>query len=274
MTRAAVVGAAGFIGSHLCRYLQRRGSDVLGIDRREIGDKIGVAIRGEFPQPQVCEAIAAHRAQQIYLLAGTSSVAVSLADPLADLAGNGRDTLSSSCPAPPSMAIRRSCRRRLPRRSTRSRPMASASSPASSTCASTPACMPSIPGWSGPFPSMDHAFASRWSSTCWSSCISPSRRRSSAPARRRATSSTSTTCAPPWFVSVTPGPRPGSTTSVAAGRRRSRPSPSGFPRLPGARHWRSRGRVARAIRFDGAGTVPSSGRSVGSRRFPSTMDCA
>ena len=88
------MGAAGFIGSHLCRYLQRRGSDVLGIDRREIGDKIGVAIRGEFPQPQVCEAIAAHRAQQIYLLAGTSSVAVSLADPLADLAGNGRDTLS------------------------------------------------------------------------------------------------------------------------------------------------------------------------------------
>jgi nucleoside-diphosphate-sugar epimerase len=94
MTRAAVVGAAGFIGSHLCRYLQSRGSDVLGIDRREIVDKVGVAIRGEFPHPQVCEAIAAHRAQQIYLLAGTSSVGVSLADPLADLSGNARDTLS------------------------------------------------------------------------------------------------------------------------------------------------------------------------------------
>ncbi len=93
MTRAVVVGAAGFIGSHLCRYLQSRGADVLGIDRREIAEKIGVAIRGEFPQPQVCEAIAAHRAQQIYLLAGTSSVAISLADPLADLWGNGRDTL-------------------------------------------------------------------------------------------------------------------------------------------------------------------------------------
>jgi nucleoside-diphosphate-sugar epimerase len=94
MTRAAVVGAAGFIGSHLCRFLQSRGTEVLGIDRREIAEKIGVAIRGEFPHPQVCEAIVAHRAQQIYLLAGTSSVAVSLADPLADLSGNGRDTLA------------------------------------------------------------------------------------------------------------------------------------------------------------------------------------
>jgi nucleoside-diphosphate-sugar epimerase len=93
MTRAAVVGAAGFIGSHLCRYLQRRGADVLGIDRQEIGEKIGTAIRGEFPDPRVCEAIAAHRAQQIYLLAGTSSVTVSLADPVADLSGNARDTL-------------------------------------------------------------------------------------------------------------------------------------------------------------------------------------
>jgi len=93
MTRAAVVGAAGFIGSHLCRYLQNRGADVLGIDRQEIAEKIGTAIRGEFPHPQVCEAIAAHRAQQIYLLAGTSSVAISLADPVADLLGNARDTL-------------------------------------------------------------------------------------------------------------------------------------------------------------------------------------
>jgi nucleoside-diphosphate-sugar epimerase len=93
MTRAAVVGAAGFIGSHLWRYLHSRGADVLGIDRREIAQKVGVAIRGEFPKSEILDAISTYGAQQIYLLAGTSSVAVSLADPVADLSGNARDSL-------------------------------------------------------------------------------------------------------------------------------------------------------------------------------------
>jgi UDP-glucose 4-epimerase len=91
--RAAIVGAAGFIGSYLSRSLQSRGTEVLGIDRREIAEKVSVAIRGEFPKSEILDAISAYGAQQIYLLAGTSSVAVSLADPVADLSGNARDSL-------------------------------------------------------------------------------------------------------------------------------------------------------------------------------------
>lgn len=96
MSRAAVVGAAGFIGSHLCTHLAERGTAVLGIDRHEIAAGVPVhrRLQADFPRTEVCDAIKSHRADHVYLLAGTSSVRDSLADPLADLSGNIRDTVA------------------------------------------------------------------------------------------------------------------------------------------------------------------------------------
>jgi nucleoside-diphosphate-sugar epimerase len=96
MGRAAVVGAAGFIGSHLCSYLAGDGIDVLAIDRNPMPGHVPVSARLEatFPELEVCEALASSDVNLIFLLAGTSYPAESFGDPVGDLAANARDLLA------------------------------------------------------------------------------------------------------------------------------------------------------------------------------------
>jgi UDP-glucose 4-epimerase len=94
--RAAVIGAAGFIGSHLCRYLSERGVEVLAIDRNALPESLPVrgALRAELAEPAVSDAIAQERLDHVFLLAGSSAVGPSIEDPLGDLAANAAGTLA------------------------------------------------------------------------------------------------------------------------------------------------------------------------------------
>jgi UDP-glucose 4-epimerase len=96
MGRVAVVGAAGFIGSHLCRYLSGCGFDVLAIDQHPIPAELGMGatLRGHFPDAAVCSALSDGRVDRVFLLAGTSHPSESLTDPLGDLTANARDLLT------------------------------------------------------------------------------------------------------------------------------------------------------------------------------------
>ena len=93
---AAVIGAAGFIGSHLCQELQKGGVEVLGIDRNPIDPRLGLAgtMQAIFPGEAVCRAITEAHWDTVFLLAGTAAVGPSLANPLGDLTANATDLLS------------------------------------------------------------------------------------------------------------------------------------------------------------------------------------
>jgi nucleoside-diphosphate-sugar epimerase len=96
MGRVAIVGAAGFIGSHLCRYLSGRGFDVLAIDHHPISVELGTgaSLRGHFPDAAVCSALCDGRVDRVFLLAGTSHPSESLTNPLGDLTANVHDLLT------------------------------------------------------------------------------------------------------------------------------------------------------------------------------------
>jgi nucleoside-diphosphate-sugar epimerase len=91
--RAVVVGAAGFIGSHLSQQLEESGTEVLGVDSKPLPESSPVrnAMRAQWPSPEVCDAILDGRFDQVFLLGGTASVAGSLEAPTEDLEANAGD---------------------------------------------------------------------------------------------------------------------------------------------------------------------------------------
>jgi nucleoside-diphosphate-sugar epimerase len=91
--RAVVVGAAGFIGSHLSQQLVESGTEVLGVDSRPLPESSPVqrAMRATWPSPEVSDAILGGRFDQVFLLGGTASVAGSIDAPVDDLEANAAD---------------------------------------------------------------------------------------------------------------------------------------------------------------------------------------
>lgn len=88
--RVLVLGAAGFIGSHLCPALRRTGCDVVGFGRGACppwaeGDGGFTWISGDFAEHERTAAAAAGCSLVYHLIGGTSP-AVSNLDPLDDLA--------------------------------------------------------------------------------------------------------------------------------------------------------------------------------------------
>jgi len=88
--RAVVVGAAGFIGSHLAQQLAENGAEVLGVDSRPLPESSPVqkAMRAQWPSPEVSDAILDGRFDQVFLLGGTASVGGSIDAPAEDLDAN------------------------------------------------------------------------------------------------------------------------------------------------------------------------------------------
>ena len=94
--RAVVLGAGGFIGSHLCRGLVRAGWDVTGVVRHEaahiLGRLRGVVddvrlVSGDVGDCSLLERVLP-QADAVYPLAGRSGATRSMQSPGADLAGN------------------------------------------------------------------------------------------------------------------------------------------------------------------------------------------
>lgn len=103
MTRRAVVlGAGGFIGSHLCRRLTGSGWTVTAVVRQAgaahvrrrlsgLPDRLRL-IEGDAADEELLEAVV-EGADAVFPLAGRSGAAASMAQPAADLDANGRGQL-------------------------------------------------------------------------------------------------------------------------------------------------------------------------------------
>jgi UDP-glucose 4-epimerase len=90
--RAVVIGAAGFIGSHLVRHLCEQGQDVVAFTRRshdaDALRSLGAAVvTGDAGSLADVRAVLAP-GDLVFHLAGASGAAASVADPAANLAGN------------------------------------------------------------------------------------------------------------------------------------------------------------------------------------------
>ncbi|PWC55354.1 NAD-dependent epimerase/dehydratase family protein [Azospirillum sp. TSO22-1] len=91
MARALVLGAGGFIGTHLCAALRRTGDEVVAFGHGEsppwAQDDPGVAwVRGDFAYTALAVE-AARGCDAVFHLIGSRSPALSDSDPVADLAG-------------------------------------------------------------------------------------------------------------------------------------------------------------------------------------------
>ena len=104
MSRTALVlGAGGFLGSHLCRRLVREGWDVTGVVRdpaaAHVDARLGEDVEqlrivaGDAADPALLEALAP-QADAVFPFAGPSGAAGSLDRPQADLAGNAATQLA------------------------------------------------------------------------------------------------------------------------------------------------------------------------------------
>lgn len=101
--RAVVLGAGGFIGSHLSRHLLEAGWDVTGVvrdrhdphtARRLEGITANVRlVEGDATDPGLLERVV-HDADAVFPFAGRSGAAASLAEPLVDLHSNGAGQLT------------------------------------------------------------------------------------------------------------------------------------------------------------------------------------
>lgn len=91
-----MIGAAGFIGSHLCRHLGAGGAEVHGIDRRQPAADLALASHtlSSYATPEAVRALEAIGAEQVFLLAGTAAVGPSLLDPIHDLHANATALLT------------------------------------------------------------------------------------------------------------------------------------------------------------------------------------
>jgi len=90
-----VIGAAGFIGTHLCRQLAEAGAEVLAVSRRRPPEPPGTAfLEASLADPETAEAVAGGGFDQVHLLAGTALVGPSLEDPAADLRANAGDLVA------------------------------------------------------------------------------------------------------------------------------------------------------------------------------------
>lgn len=101
--RALVLGAGGFIGSHLSRRLLRGGWRVTGVVRdasdpvvaRRLGDLAAdlELVEGDAADPDLLDRLVAGR-DAVFPFAGRSGAAASMQAPLADLDANGRGQLA------------------------------------------------------------------------------------------------------------------------------------------------------------------------------------
>lgn len=101
--RALVLGAGGFLGSHLCRHLLGSGWTVTGVTRnpasaeatRRLAGLSGdiELVAGHAADPDLLEALIPH-ADAVFPFAGRSGAAASMTSPLADLAANGTTQLA------------------------------------------------------------------------------------------------------------------------------------------------------------------------------------
>ena len=98
MSRIAVTGGAGFIGSHLCEALLRRGDDVVAIDDVSTGSRDNVPNGVELVEGSVLDADVVddvvQRADAVLHVAGQASVFKSFDRPERDLAVNVTGTLT------------------------------------------------------------------------------------------------------------------------------------------------------------------------------------
>lgn len=104
MTRSALVlGAGGFLGSHLCRYLLEQGWSVTGLARDVTAPHAVARLRGIADDLRLVEGGAGDEAvlgdllpstDAVFPLAGRSGAARSMDAPLLDLASNGASQLA------------------------------------------------------------------------------------------------------------------------------------------------------------------------------------
>ena len=94
--RAAVVGAAGFIGSHLCRHLAGSGWEVVAIDPNPLTAALPAVrhVAARLPEAAALDELLAGNLDAIFLLAGTALVRPSFDDPIGDLRRNVVDLLT------------------------------------------------------------------------------------------------------------------------------------------------------------------------------------
>ena len=101
--RAVVLGAGGFVGSHLARHLLSEGWQVTGVVRdaghpatqRRLGDIAGDVqmLEGDATDPELLRRAVAG-AGAVFPFAGRSGAAASMSDPLADLGANAGGQLA------------------------------------------------------------------------------------------------------------------------------------------------------------------------------------
>lgn len=101
--RALVLGAGGFLGSHLCRRLVPRGWTVTGVvqslDAEHVAQRLAPVrdhmhlVVGDATDPALLAELVPH-ADAVFPFAGRSGAAASMAVPVADLDANGRGQLA------------------------------------------------------------------------------------------------------------------------------------------------------------------------------------
>lgn len=99
MDTILVTGAAGFIGSRVCKFLQSEGKKVIGVDNFSLGKPDNILPDIEFIQVDVSDStevwdkLSSKRPHGIIHLAGQSGGELSFSEPLFDLDSNVRSTL-------------------------------------------------------------------------------------------------------------------------------------------------------------------------------------
>ena len=98
MKKILVTGAAGFVGSHLAKYLQKLGYKIYTIDNFSTGRLENLPenvelIKGDCSDPKIVFSLEKHQFDVIFHIAGQSSGEISFSDPEYDLKSNTLSTL-------------------------------------------------------------------------------------------------------------------------------------------------------------------------------------